>query len=319
MNVYELWRARIEGRFGLKHYAYAWIVSARPFAAPWVALFTLFGALLAGVSSFDRAIASCAVSVLLLLASHFNNNYRDVELGIDRYVDSPDEAERIISSVKPYTAASWLVPLRITGTRFQKSNEALMIALAIVTYLKYFHNDVEILMATLPVLALGVALARTYTSVFKRRGLGELAVFLGHGFGTSALGYLSQRVDPVNAVLVAIPTGLISALAYSVDQFVDIRTDFVRRVRSMYESWFNSRMPLGLYVLISVSMWLNIVVAWVAAGIYPRGVLLVLSIVPLALFLAPQLEYDRHRALRNVALLCVVLVPVLMCLGAVVR
>jgi len=323
VDLYELWRARVRGRFTLKHYLYAWLISARPFAIPWVTLFTLFGALLAGVESAERALASCLVVALITLASHFNNNYKDVELGFDKYIETPEEAElmcsTICSTIKPYTAASWIVPLRITSVRFQKANEYLCIALAVTTYLWFFSGDVAVMVATLPVVALGLALARTYVSVFKKARLGEVAVFLGHGFGTVALGYLSQRPDILVALLSGVPTGLISALVYSVDQFVDIRTDFVEKVRAIYESWFNSRMPLGLYALLAIAFWYNVVVAWVVAGIYPRGVLLVLATLPLILFTAPQLEYQRSGALLKLAITATFLVPMLMCIGALLH
>jgi len=317
MDVYELWRARVEGRFGLKHYVYAWIISARLFAVPWVTLFTLFGAMLAGVVSVERALASCLVVVFVLLASHFNNNYKDVELGVDRYVDSAEEAERICSTIKPYTAAAWVVPLRITSIRFQKVNEAIFIALAITTYI-YFFRDLDIMIRSLPILALGLIVGRTYTTVFKPSRLGEVAAFLGHGFGTTTFGYLSQSPNIVNALLAGIPTGLLSALAYSVDQFVDIKTDFVRRVRAMYESWFNSRMPLGLYVVVALTFWYNVVIAWVVGGIYPKGTLIVLAMIPVILYLSPQLEYDRGRALLKMVVVTVIILPLLMCLGTVI-
>lgn len=318
MGLYELWRARTEERFKLKHYLYAWLISARPFAIPWVTLFTLFGALLAGIESTERALASCLIVVFATLAAHFNNNYKDVELGFDKYVKTPEEAELICSTIKPYTAASWIVPLGITSVRFQKVNEYIFIALAVATYLWFFRENPYTMMVTLPVVAMGLALARTYVSVFKRARLGEVAVFLGHGFGTVALGYLSQKPDVLMALLAGVPTGLISALVYSVDQFVDIRTDFVERVRSIYESWFNSRMPLGLYVLLAMAFWYNVVVAWVATGVYPRGVLIVLATLPLVLFIAPQLEYQRYKALAKLVFTAVFLVPALMCTGALI-
>lgn len=318
MDIYELWRARIEGRFGLKHYIYAWFISSRAFAVPWVALYTLFGALLAGINSVEMAIASILIVSFILLASHFNNNYKDVEMGVDSYIDSPEEAKRVCSQIKPYTAAAWIVPLRITSVRFQKANEFLFIALALALYVYFYTRNIEILIATLPIAVLGLTLARTYTTFFKPRKLGEMAAFLGHGFGSTAFGYLSQNPDIIMAVLVSIPPGLLSALAYSIDQFIDIKTDFIMRVRTIYESWFNSKMPLGLYVIVIFAFWTNTVVAWVAAGLYPRGTLLVLSLIPVVLFIAPQLEYDRERALLKTIIIGVILTPLLLCIGAII-
>jgi len=310
MDVRELYRARREGRFTLRHWLWAWLISLRAFAWPWVFLYTAFGALLAGCRDASAIALTALVPVLTLAASHFRNNYRDVELGIDRYVESPEEAERVISTLKPYTAAAWLVPLRITPIWFQKLNEYLFLALSAAVYSSVFtpHN--------LPLYVLGALLAETYTDWWKRWRLGEVAAFLGHGFATVAFGYLTFSDNVVYAVLAGIPTGLISALAYSVDQFVDVKTDFVARVRALYESWFNSRMPLSLYVIVAVMTYSNVLVAWVAAGIYPRGTLLAMLVIPLTLFRAPALEWDRERALRDLALTTTWLLPLLMCLGA---
>jgi len=314
MSIYELWRARQEGRFGLRHWLLAWAISTRAFALPWVFLYTLFGALLAGIVDAKAALGACLTTVFALLVAHFRNNYRDVELGIDRFVDDPEEARRIVSSLKPYTAAAWLVPLRITSIRFQKANELLFLGLSLTTYILLVGPLSRPF--TIPFFVLGLAMALSYTDFFKPRRLGEVAAFLGHGFATVAFGYLSQSPDILMAVLAGIPTGLISALAYSVDQFMDIKTDFVERVRAIYESWFNSRMPLGLYVLIVVMLFFNVLVAWVAAGIYPPRTLLAMAIIPIVMLKAPALEWDREKALRDIVLIVVWLLPALMCLGA---
>jgi len=316
LDVLELWKARREGRFTLKHWIWAWIISARPIALPWVILYTLFGALLAGVEDSISCFGAALTVAFILTAGHFNNNYMDVLLGIDRYVNSPGEAEKICSRLKPYTAAAWLVPLRITSMRFQMFNEVAFLFLALATYM-FTVNPLKHPL-TLPFFVLGVFLALSYTVWWKRWRLGEVAAFLGHGFSTVTFGYLSQSPNIMVAVLAGVPTGLLSGLAYSVDQFVDIRTDFVRRVRAVYESWFNSKMPLGLYVIVVFVFWLNVVLAWVVAGIYPKGVLLVLAVIPLILFKAPALQYDRDRALRDLALTATWLIPALMCLGATI-
>ncbi|RLG86313.1 MAG: hypothetical protein DRO39_03510 [Thermoprotei archaeon] len=313
MDIYELWEAKRRGKFALKHWVWAWLISTRAIALPWVALYTLFGCLLAGVKDPAAALGAVLTVCFTLLASHFRNNYRDVELGIDRYVDDPGEAEKVVSTLKPYTAAAWLVPLRITSVGFQKANEALFLGLSAAAYaLMVLPGHPE----TLPLYALGVFMAESYTDWWKRWRLGEAAAFLGHGFSTVAFGYLSQSPDALAAALAGVPTGLISALAYSVDQFVDIKTDFVERVRSVYESWFNSRMPLGLYVLVAVALYMNVLTAWVAAGIYPPGTLLAMAIAPPVLLRAPALEWDREGALRDLALLITWLLPALMCIGA---
>jgi 1,4-dihydroxy-2-naphthoate octaprenyltransferase len=316
MGIYELYRARKEGRFTLKHYVEAWIISTRFFALPWAMIFSLFGAALAGFRDPQAALVAAAVVGLVLLAAHFRNNYRDVEIGIDRYVDSVEEAQKLISTIKPYTAAAWLVPLRITSVRFQKVNEYASLALAVAVYAWLLLPRAPL---TLPVFALGVFFAETYTDIWKRKGLGEIACFMGHGYLSTLFGYLSQGVADLGALLVGIVPGLISGLVYSVDQYIDIKSDFVYRVRSLAEAWFNAELPLSLYVLIVYAFFIAFTHIFVTLGIYPRGVLLVLLTLPLVLINAPRLEYNREKALRDSVITLVILVPTLMFLGALLN
>jgi len=316
VDIYELWEAKRRGKFTLKHWVWAWLISTRAVALPWVALYTLFGCLLAGVKDPVAALGAVLTVCFTLLASHFRNNYRDVELGIDRYVDDPGEAEKVVSTLKPYTAAAWLVPLRITSVGFQKANEALFLGLSAAAYaLMVLPGHPE----TLPLYALGVFMAESYTDWWKRWRLGEAAAFLGHGFSTVAFGYLSQSNDVLAAVLAGVVPGVISAFAYSIDQIIDLReTDFIERVRSIYEAWFRSRLPLGLYMLAFVMFYYHLLTVFVILGVYPRGVLLTYTLIPLYLFVSAQVEYDRERGLRTAAVTTVILLPLLMCLGVLI-
>jgi 1,4-dihydroxy-2-naphthoate octaprenyltransferase len=315
LGVLELYEARRSGRFTLRHYVQAWVISTRFFALPWAMTFCLFGAALAGVRDWQVAVVASIVTGLALLAAHFRNNYRDVEVGIDRYVDSVEEARRVISTIKPYTAAAWLVPLRITSIRFQKVNEYASLLLAALLYALYVLPKAPL---TLPVFVLGVFFAETYTDVWKRRGLGEIACFMGHGYLSTLFGYLSQAVD-LRALLVGVVPGLISGLVYSIDQYVDLKSDFVVRVRNLAEAWFKSELPLSLYVLIAYAFFVASTHIFVTVGIYPRGVLIVLATLPPVLVNAPRLEYNRERALRDMVLTMVVAIPLLMFLGALLN
>jgi 1,4-dihydroxy-2-naphthoate octaprenyltransferase len=316
MGIYELYRARKENRFTLKHYVEAWIISARLFALPWPMLYCLFGAALAGFRDPQTALLASVVTGLVLLVAHFRNNYRDVELGIDRYVDSPEEAQKIISTIKPYTAAAWLVPLGITSVGFQKANEFASLALAVTLYTLFVFPKQ---LLTLSVFILGIFFAESYTDVWKRKGFGEIAAFMGHGYLSTLFGYLSQGVADLRALLVGIVPGLISGLAYSVDQYIDIKSDFVYRVRSIAEAWFNAELPLSLYVLIAYAFFIASTHIFVTAGIYPRGVLIVLATLPMVLINAPRLEYNREKALRDLVVTMVILIPLLMFLGALLN
>jgi len=311
MSVTDLWRARVEGKFGIKHYISAWIISARVFAVPWVFLYTLFGALLAGIKLWTAALGAAATASLVLLASHFINNFRDVERGVDRIVDDLREASKICSRLKPYTAAAWIVPLGITSIRFQKVSAFVLIALSALV----FTLTVPVNFYTILFYLIGASIAITYTDFWKPARLGEVAAFLGHGFSTTTFGFLSQSCDVITAMISGVVPGLISGLAYSVDQYVDVKTDFVRRVRAVYEAWFNSKLPLGLYALVIIAFFYHVLTAWVVAGIYPRGVLVTYALIPLILITAPKLEYNRDRALAEMVVIVTFLLPGLMCMG----
>ena len=316
MSIFELYKARREGKFTLKHYIEAWAISTRAFAIPWPTLYVLFGAALAGARDWWTALAASAVVGLVLLAGHFRNNYRDVELGIDKYVDSPEEAGKLISNIKPYTAAAWLVPLRITSVRFQKVNEYLSLALSAVVYILFLNPLAN--PYTLPIYLLGVFFAETYTDVWKKKRLGEIAAFMGHGYLSTLFGYLTQAVD-LRALLVGIAPGLISGLTYSVDQYMDLRSDFVYRVRSLAEAWFVSELPLSLFVALAYMSFIAFTHIFVTAGIYPRGVLLVVATLPVLLYYLPAIEYRRDFGIQRIAMIFVGLIPLLMFLGALVH
>jgi len=305
-----------KGKFKAKHWLAAWLISTRSFAIPWVFFYTLFGALLAGVRDWVSAIGAGVVVVCVLLASHFRNNYRDVELGVDKYVENVEEAKKVISTIKPYSAAAWLVPLRITPIWFQKANEGLFIALSVVLYVllvKPWLNPY-----TIPIYFLGIIVGLSYTDFFKRKGIGEVAAFLGHGWATTTFGYLSQSQGLITAIVAGIAPGLISAFAYSIDQYVDIKTDFVKRVRSVAEVWFNSKLPLGLYILAIYFAFLHLVTLLATLGIYPRSILIVYVVMPVILLTSARIEYSREKAIRDGVMILVILIPLLMCLGAAI-
>jgi len=309
MSVMELYEKR--GSYTARDWLELWVISARVFALPWVVLFTLFGGLLVGVSNWVTMGIGMLIVALVTMSGHFINNFRDVELGIDKFVDSPERAKKTISTLKPYTAASWLVPLRITSIRFQKLNA---IALALIAFIL---QCLFMPLRTWPAFIIGSTVALTYTDFFKRKHLGEVAAFLGHGFSTVLYGVLSQSTSFLYGSVAAVPPALLSSLAYSVDQFIDIKTDFVYRVRSIYESWFNSKMPISLYVIIALWAFIMVVIAWVAAEIYPKNILLIMAIIPLILYYAPMLDWDRENGLQKVAMIATFLIPGLFCLGAI--
>jgi 1,4-dihydroxy-2-naphthoate octaprenyltransferase len=306
----ELYERSRSGRLTLPDRLYLALVSARPFAWPWAALLVLFGAALAGIRHPYAAAGAVLAAIAGVTAGHYRNNYRDLELGVDRPMSSIDDVPT--SAAKPYTAAAILVPLGITSARFQRALEYSSLALSLLAALLFLPLNP----LTVSFYALGVAVAELYTDVFKRRGLGELAIFLGYGVATVGLGCASQGCPWQLAALAGIPPGALSALSYGLDQFVDIRDNFVRRVRAVYESWFNSRMPVGLYIILAVVVFYNLLIAYVAAGLYPRGTLLSLAALPIVLFYAPMLDYDMERALGVVVPVAVWLLPLTLFLGA---
>jgi len=149
----------------------AWIVAGRIFAAPWILANTFLGVKLAG---FDPSawMLSFAVVFSILLASHYMNAWRD-------YIRGFDELEGG-SKAKPYTAASQLIPRREFTVKEAKAATVACLLIGILLFIAFAPKRFD----TIALLLLGIFVAVTYTDFFKPKGLGEVALFLGHGFGT---------------------------------------------------------------------------------------------------------------------------------------
>ena len=298
VSVWELYRARVENRFTWRHWLAAFIISTRWFAALWLLLVYLAGSawmLWRHGDAFHDTRTWLAILVAveaILLLSHFYNNYRDYEKGIDRGLD-PSE----VSKAKPYTAAALMVPLGITPVWAQKLWALASAVVAAVASL-YAASRLPWGWQVLALLAWGYIGAVTYTETAKPRGLGELWVFLKVLSAFEAAAIAARGFDPY-ALLAAVPLGFAGAFFYSIDQYQDASTDFTRRVRNFAILLWRSGLPLGVYMLFGYTFYMVLVHMAVTLGALPSTALLLAAATwPVMLVIAPLYHVDSGKALK---------------------
>jgi len=297
-SVRELYRARVEGRFGPRHWLQAFIISTRWFAALWILLVYVAGSSWSlwrhGVFwlGWDTWLAVLAAVEGILLLSHFYNNYRDYEKGIDRGIDV-EEALR----AKPYTAANLMVPLGITPVWAQKLWALGSAALA-AAGVWYAAGRLPWGWQLWPLLAWGYVGALTYTELAKPRGLGELWVFLKVLTVYEAAAVAAHGFDPA-ALLAAAPLGFAGAFFYSIDQYQDARSDFARRVRNFAILLWRSGVPLSVYMMLGYTFYVALTHMAVTLGVQPPAALLLAAATwPAMMVIATLYHVDRGKALK---------------------
>ena len=316
ITVDELLQRKRHGDFGAVEWLYVWGMSTRWFALLWTFLSGLFGVLLAGTFiKIDWYYAFCAFGVTqsLLLASHFMNNFRDYERGVD---DANDPSE-----VKDYTGASALVPLGITSVRFQKVNTIVFALLSAVFLWPLL--SLPWLPQILFIYFWGVFIAFAYTDLFKPNGMGELGIFLGQCLAVSVATFISQT--PLTTgnwwqiIFAMVPISFAGAFFYSIDQYQDAESDMTKRVRNWAILLWRSRLPLGLYILMGYTFVLFVQHVAITIGILP-----IISLVLTAptwiiiMGIAAYVHVDREKALKLAVFAFIYLYPALMCLSLVI-
>jgi len=277
----------------------AWFIASRPFAIPWILVNTFLGASLAGFDLGKWLLASAIVS-LILLAAHYINNWRDFVRGFDRLENG--------SSAKPYTAASQLLPRGELTVNDMKG--ATIIALCASLVLMGFvprRLDVWLLYI------LGVLVALTYTDFFKPKGFGEVALFLGHGFGASTFAYSLIRPVTAEALVAGTLLGLLAGMAYTVDQWQDVETDFARRVKNYAYMIARANMRLSTFFYFAVTAVVTIHLAFVLMGVLRASTLKALLLMPLFHFAGVLLDYQFEKGVWA-SLIAIWLYPILMAL-----
>jgi len=270
------------------------------FAAPWILVNTLLGVKLAGFD-FKTWMLSFVIVFSALLGSHYLNAWRDYVLGFDHLENG--------SKVKPYTAASQVLPQGWLTLKEVKLSTFAFFALSIVIFILYAPKRPD----TITLFLLGIFVAVTYTDFFKPRGFGEIGLFLGHGFGASTFAY--SLVRPITAEALAAGTllGLLAGVVYTVDQWMDAETDFAKRVKNYAYLIAKAEMRLSTFFYFAVTAVVTIHLAFVLMGILRASTLKALLLMPLFHFTGVLLDYQFEKGVW-VALTAIWLYPILMVL-----
>ena len=278
----------------------AWIIAGRFFAAPWILVNTLLGVKLAGFN-FKAWILGFIIVFSALLASHYLNAWRDYVKGFDK----PENG----SKAKPYTAASQVLPQGWLSLKEVKLSTFAFFALSIIIFILYAPKRLD----TIALFIMGLFIAATYSDWWKPKGFGEVALFLGHGFGASTFAY--SLIKPITAEALATGTllGLLAGVAYTVDQWQDVETDFARRVKNYAYLIAKAEMRLSTFFYFAVTAVVTIHLAFVLMGILRASTLKALLLMPLFHFAGVLLDYQFEKGVW-VALTAIWLYPILMIL-----
>jgi len=275
----------------------AWLICARLFGLPWIATNVLVGVSLAGFS-LEKWLLSFLVVGSVLISAHFFNAYYDFVKGFDKVKGG--------SKPKPYTAGSQVLPRGWLSLRAVKiSTFAWLIISLILMFFTPRRIDVYLLYA------LGVFVAFAYSIWFKPKGLGEIALFLGHGFGACTFAY--SMVKPVTFEAVAAGTllGMWAGMMYTIDQWIDTETDFAKRVKNFAYIVARANMRISLFYYFAVTAIITMHFGFVLMGLLPTSTLKTILLLPLFHFTGVLLDYHFEKGVL-MALLGMLFYPILM-------
>jgi len=292
--------AREAGRLPLSFRAKAWLLTCRPFVWPWLLSNTLLGATLAGFKPAKWLLAF-AITTLLLTSAHFFNSWIDYVRGFDKVEGG--------SKPKPYTAGSQVLPRGWLSLRTVKVSTFVLLTFAVLMLIfAPVRADIYGLFA------LAIFCAFAYTLWLKPKGLGEIGLFLGHGFGTTSFAYsLVNPLDPTG-LAAGILLGLWAGIVYTVDQLQDVETDFAKRVKNLAYMMFKAKMRVSQlwYFLVTASFTFQF--GFILLGLFPVQSLLSLLILPISHVTAILLDYHFEKGVF-LALACMWLYSILMSVG----
>jgi len=278
----------------------AWIIAGRLFSGPWILVNTLLGVKLAGFD-FKTWMLSFVIVFSILLGSHYLNAWRDYVLGFDQLENG--------SKAKPYTAASQVLPRGWLTLKEVKLSTFAFFALSIIIFILYAPKRLD----TMALFLLGIFVATTYSDWWKPKGFGEVALFLGHGFGASTFAY--TLVKPITGEALAAGTllGLLAGVVYTVDQWIDTETDFSKRVKNYAYLMAKADIRLSAFLYFAVTAVVTIHLAFVLMGILRASTLKALLLMPLFHFAGVLLDYQFEKGVW-VTLIAIWLYPILMAL-----
>jgi len=276
----------------------AWITAGRPFGLPWILVNTLLGVKLAGFG-FNAWLLSFAIVSCLLLASHYMNAWRDYIRGFDR-----GEAG---SKAKPYTTASQLIPSGQFTVKEAKAATIGWLMIGIGLFAMFAPKRID----TIGLLLLGIFVATTYTDFFKVKSLGEIALFLGHGFGSCTFAYSLVKPLDWTGIVAGVLLGFWAGMVYTVDQWQDVETDFAKRVKNFAYMLANANMRISTFYYFGVTAIVTMHIGCVLMGWLPISTLKVLMLLPLYHFTGVLLDYQFEKGVFT-TLLGMWLYPILM-------
>ena len=280
-TIGELVERKKAGRWTLWDRLYVYFIASRPFAVPWITANTFVGCKLAGFDLYTFILAALIANIGLF-AVHYWNNWRDWARGVDRLEPGGSVA-------KPYTAASQLVPHGLMTWWENALLGALCLAVATTLFILFAPKTIY----TVGLFLMGVFLVATYTDYFKPKGLGEIALFLGHGFGVSTFAYaLTKGYVDMTAVSMGVVLGMLAATLYTLDQWQDVpKTDFQRRVRTVAELMVGANMKPSEYFYFAVTAVVTIHFGLTLMGYLPTSTLKVILLLPYFHLTGMMLDY----------------------------
>jgi 4-hydroxybenzoate polyprenyltransferase len=281
----------------------AWIIAARPFAYPWILINTLLGVSLAGFSVYAWLLAFVIVT-LVLTAGHFYNAWVDYVRGFDKVEEG--------SKVKPYTAGSQVLPRGWLSLRTVKISTFVLLIIAVILML-----FVPVRFDVYGLFALGVFCAFAYSLFLKPKGLGEVGLFLGHGFATTSFAYALVKPLDYTGVSAGVLLGFWAGVLYTVDQWQDVETDFAKRVKNLAYLMFKANFRVSTLWFFLITGAFTLQFGFILLGLLPVRTLLSLFILPLSHVTAILLDYHFEKGVL-LALLSMWLFALLMAIGVLV-
>ena len=278
----------------------AWIIAGRFFALPWIAVNTFLGVKLAGFD-INAWLLSFAIVFSILLSAHYMNAWRDWARG----VDSIEEG----SKAKPYTAASQLIPRGEFTVKEAKAATVGWLLVGIGLFILFAPKRID----TIALLLLGIFVAVTYSDFWKVKGLGEIALFLGHGFGACTFAYSMVKPITLEALVAGAILGMWAGVIYTIDQWQDVETDFAKRVKNYAYMIAKANMRISTFYYFAVSAIITMHFGFVLMGFLPISTLKTILLLPLFHFTGVLLDYHFEKGVL-IALLGMWLYPILMIL-----
>jgi len=258
----------------------AWVGAQRFFVLPLLLSFTFFGTSLAG---FDPRAWAAAMLVTgsVWISSHNINNWRDFVRGVDR--------ARGGSVAKSYTAACQILPRGLLSLRTVKLTAAGWVALSLVALACLVPARPD----TLALYCLGLAMALTYTDLWKPAGLGPACAFVAF-LALVSFSYSVVRPFDSTAAAAGALAGMLWSHMFLLDQLPDVRGP-VRRAKNLVEMIFKAELrPSSLFWFGATAVFV-MQMGFVLLGWLHGGTLLSVLSLPLAHVAGIALDFDFQR------------------------